>query len=449
MSAASAVPPNTAYSPTARSGDDQDASVELREPSSGQADSSSKDMPPEGVATNKPLNVMWRYVLAAAIGVAVVIAIIVVIVVLSVGSDREPTVSPLQRPTPSTSIPTSASPNASATPTPTTTPGSSSPTASFQSREGYSPLWTQACPRSSMTLPSESEMKTLLRNQTELFLGYGTRVAGSNSTGFRKAHNMLRSMASCDGYWTVTTDDFEDDVYRNGAFMFRKSFSNIIATFDRGNIAFGHLILAAHLDSKWFTNFHFVGACDSAVPMMMILELMKRLSTLAAVNAEAAGRLPLVTVMLFDGEEAFFSWGGTDNTYGSRHLASRWEAEGKIRGITLFALLDLIAPANPTFHNYFNAATGAQYQSLRNKVIAFTGQSSPAMFPEEPNGYFTTIEDDHIPFLNRGVPILHLIDHPFPSTWHNAGDDAASVHYDTVYTLLESLWLFVEQYRTL
>lgn len=30
------------------------------------------------------------------------------------------------------------------------------------------------------------------------------------------------------------------------------------------------------------------------------------------------------------------------------------------------------------------------------------------------------IEDDHIPFMRRGVPILHLIPTPFPEQWHNA-----------------------------
>ena len=30
------------------------------------------------------------------------------------------------------------------------------------------------------------------------------------------------------------------------------------------------------------------------------------------------------------------------------------------------------------------------------------------------------IEDDHIPFKRRGVPILHLIAYPFPREWHKA-----------------------------
>ena len=47
-------------------------------------------------------------------------------------------------------------------------------------------------------------------------------------------------------------------------------------------------------------------------------------------------------IVFFDGEEAFVSWSGTDNTYGSRHLAAEWEEAGFLPKIDLFVLLDLI-----------------------------------------------------------------------------------------------------------
>lgn len=28
------------------------------------------------------------------------------------------------------------------------------------------------------------------------------------------------------------------------------------------------------------------------------------------------------------------------------------------------------------------------------------------------------IEDDHLPFLEKGVPVVHLITMPFPRVWH-------------------------------
>jgi len=38
------------------------------------------------------------------------------------------------------------------------------------------------------------------------------------------------------------------------------------------------------------------------------------------------------------------------------------------------------------------------------------------------------ISDDHVPFLRRGVPVLHLIPKPFPAFWHTPRDAAAVLH---------------------
>jgi len=35
-----------------------------------------------------------------------------------------------------------------------------------------------------------------------------------------------------------------------------------------------------------------------------------------------------------------------------------------------------------------------------------------------PQGWMGSIEDDHIPFLKKGVPVVHLISVPFPKVWH-------------------------------
>jgi glutaminyl-peptide cyclotransferase len=40
--------------------------------------------------------------------------------------------------------------------------------------------------------------------------------------------------------------------------------------------------------------------------------------------------------------------------------------------------------------------------------------------------------DDHVPFLQRGVEVLHLIPAPFPRVWHEIEDDGAHLDGDTV-----------------
>jgi hypothetical protein len=48
-------------------------------------------------------------------------------------------------------------------------------------------------------------------------------------------------------------------------------------------------------------------------------------------------------------------------------------------------------------------------------------------------GYFGgLVEDDHVPFMQRGVEILHLIPSPFPTVWHTSEDDGPHLDLDTV-----------------
>jgi glutaminyl-peptide cyclotransferase len=42
------------------------------------------------------------------------------------------------------------------------------------------------------------------------------------------------------------------------------------------------------------------------------------------------------------------------------------------------------------------------------------------------------ISDDHLPFMFRGVPILHMIPSPFPAVWHTLNDDGPHLDMPTV-----------------
>lgn len=43
------------------------------------------------------------------------------------------------------------------------------------------------------------------------------------------------------------------------------------------------------------------------------------------------------------------------------------------------------------------------------------------------------IQDDHIPFLKRGVEILHIIPVPFPQVWHTSDDNGENLDMGTVH----------------
>ena len=56
------------------------------------------------------------------------------------------------------------------------------------------------------------------------------------------------------------------------------------------------------------------------------------------------------------------------------------------------------------------------------------------------------IEDDHIPFKRRNVPILHLIAYPFPKEWHKIGDDRSTLDFGRIANFNKVLRVFVAEY---
>lgn len=80
--------------------------------------------------------------------------------------------------------------------------------------------------------------------------------------------------------------------------------------------------------------------------------------------------------------------------------------------------------------------------------IVKTSSKAAGMF-FKPNTVQMGILDDHIPFLQRGVPIVHLIPTPFPDIWHEMGDNADCIDYETVSNLNHIMRLYVVEYLNL
>lgn len=107
--------------------------------------------------------------------------------------------------------------------------------------------------------------------------------------------------------WDVELDSFTDETPFGP-----KHFSNIIVTKDTN--ATDHLVLAAHFDSKYYENFEFIGATDSAVPCAILMSLAKHLDPILTMHPGDT----TLQLIFFDGEEAFVKWSDTDSTYGAR-----------------------------------------------------------------------------------------------------------------------------------
>ncbi|XP_063916475.1 glutaminyl-peptide cyclotransferase-like isoform X3 [Zophobas morio] len=248
--------------------------------------------------------------------------------------------------------------------------------------------------------------------------------------------------------WHVDVDEFMDKVPIFGNLKFK----NIVATHNPQ--AERYLVLACHYDSKYFKDIEFVGAIDSAVPCAMMLEIAKTLSQDLQKSKNKNVALKLV---FFDGEEAFENWGPHDSIYGAKHLARtlhsnrsliNGENVSELDKIDMLALLDLIGFRNPQFLNFFE---NTKRWFLRLIEIENTLHEMNLLKNHYSNYFlarssYGRIEDDHLPFLKRNVPILHVISTPFPPEWHTAKDNRDIVDMDTVVNINLILKGFISEY---
>jgi len=273
-------------------------------------------------------------------------------------------------------------------------------------------------------------------------------------------------------------------------------FVNLIATRDPpwsspGEVS--RLALVAHYDSK-MTPEGFIGATDSAAPCAMLMHAARSIDGAltrkwAAMKADGDMGDGIeaqkgVQIILLDGEEAFINWSDTDSLYGARALAETWETarnpamstfHSPLASISLFLLLDLLGAANPRVPSYF-ITTHWAYKAMasiesrlrdlqelksspnhRTRRGASDSRETEPTFLVESNkadsqfrGAF--VLDDHVPFMARGVEVLHIIPTPFPAVWHTSRDDGEHLDIDTVEdwakltTAFAAEWLDLEGY---
>lgn len=170
------------------------------------------------------------------------------------------------------------------------------------------------------------------------------------------------------------------------------------------------VIIGGHYDTKRM-NFPFVGANDGGSSAAFLLEM-------ARVLAHRRDELTY-WVVFFDGEEAVQRWSATDSLYGSRHLAAEVAADGDQRNIEALILVDMVADTALDIHRDTNSTRWPQDLVFNQARRLGYGR------------YFSdgsqTIEDDHLPFVEIGIPAVDIIDldyGPFNLYWHT--------RYDTV-----------------
>ena len=241
-------------------------------------------------------------------------------------------------------------------------------------------------------------------------------------------------------------------------------FTNLIVTRDPpwsspGEV--GYLTLVAHFDSLW-TPEGFIGAIDSAAPCAMLMHAARSLDSMLTRKWDSMNQVGKeeegydggieghkgIQILFLDGEEAFGQWSSTDSVYGARALAEEMEQtvhaamstyHNALSSISLFVLLDLLGAKGPSIPSYFKTTHWA-YQRLATleKRLRDAGKlksTGRSWFPDvdkDDNGIWMggRVGDDHVPFMARGVEVLHLIPSPFPDQWHSISDDGEHLDMD-------------------
>ncbi|KAJ3195083.1 hypothetical protein HK101_001125 [Irineochytrium annulatum] len=258
----------------------------------------------------------------------------------------------------------------------------------------------------------------------------------------------------------------EEDAFNADTPIGTKPFNNIIVTKDYS--APRRLVLAAHFDSKYFKDFDFIGATDSAVPCAILVDVATHLDAL--LEARRSELSATLQIIFFDGEEAFHQWSATDSLYGSRHLAEKWEKQeivandgtvsNRLVGIDLFVLLDLLGTPEIKLTNLQAKTTWAwnrlvDVESRLADITLLSTKHVRKMRRTGEAGYFVPgdsymypggVDDDHRPFMQRGVPIVHVIPATFPSVWHKQSDNAKAISADTVKDFAKIFRVFVAEY---
>jgi glutaminyl-peptide cyclotransferase len=177
------------------------------------------------------------------------------------------------------------------------------------------------------------------------------------------------------------------------------------------------VVFTGHFDTKLFPGRRFVGANDGGSSTGLLLELMRALASVSHKDE--------IDIVWLDGEEAFKEWSDRDGVYGSRHLAEKWAGDGSLPRIRALINVDMIGDSGLGIVQELNSNA-----ALRKLVWQVAGEKGYGKYFLD---YTLTLEDDHVPFLKRGVPALDLIDFdygPDNSFWHTDRDtiDKLSAH---------------------
>jgi len=207
-------------------------------------------------------------------------------------------------------------------------------------------------------------------------------------------------------------DQVEDDAFTADTVEGKFPVRNIIAKFPGSKD--GIIVILGHYDTNYpLRNIGYVGANDGGSSTAILLEFANQLRVAPGKKRDGYS----VWLVWTDGEEAVRKWSDTDSLYGTRHLAERWEKDGTLKKIKALMVMDMIGDADL---DIFRDTNGAPWLlDLIYSAAERLGYQSHFYAIQ------TTVEDDHLPFVKRGVPSADVIDldYGYNNVFHHTAQD--------------------------
>ncbi len=266
-------------------------------------------------------------------------------------------------------------------------------------------------------------------------MNLGPRTPGSNAS--KQFGELVRSFAQNSSSWQLSTQTF---MYKNTTLtnylITKSSFGQSFV--ENGNYI-PKVVIGAHFDSRMRAT------KDSNNPSLPVPGANDGASGVAGIMALMVA-LDLIQIdlgfVLFDGEDQGFDSGGYgihgwEWIVGSRHFAESIPDQ-MVLSLERFILLDMIGDVHLNLKKERNS-DGEMNEQIWD-IAKRLGYSE--YFTEDP-GY--SIIDDHIPFIERGIRSVDLIDFDFPYH-HTLEDDIENVSASSVRIVIEVVLNWIEEY---
>jgi len=231
-------------------------------------------------------------------------------------------------------------------------------------------------------------------------VAFGPRPIGS--ANHKKVEDYILSHLKDD---RVEQDSFTIDT-SEGKFPVRNILDKFAGTRD------GIIVIASHYDTNYpLRDTSYIGANDGASSSALLLEIANQLR-----GKKRDGYS--VWLLWDDAEESMkLPWDDPESLYGVRHIAQKWQDDGTIKKIKAFLLEDMIGDADLNIEHETNSTPWLE--DLVYQAATRLGYQSHFFERTIP------VTDDHLPFVERGVPSADLIDlnYGYNNVFHHTTQD--------------------------